>query len=239
VSVARRVARRAWPLGVGLGAVVLYAVLIAVFALGLATGARALAALFKPLPVLLLAGLLAFRGIEAWERRNVMALLFCALGDIVLELGFFVPGLVAFLVGHLFFVFAFVGEARALQLERAIPFVLWGGAAMILLGPSLGPMTVPVMLYTATICVMMWRATCLLEAPLLARDRRWALSIAVGAIVFAASDTLIAINRFHSPFVGARPLILGLYWLGQLLLADGIVARSRALAARSPLPSSG
>jgi alkenylglycerophosphocholine/alkenylglycerophosphoethanolamine hydrolase len=224
--------RRLWPLGLGLGAVVLYGALVAVCALGIAIEQRTLASLFKPLPVLLLAGLVAARGSEAWERRTVMALLFCALGDVVLELGFFVPGLVAFLVGHLFFLGAFVGAGRGLHLERAVPFALWGGAAMLALGASLGPMKIPVLLYTATICAMMWRAACLLEAPLLAAERRWALSIAVGAIVFAASDTLIALNRFHTPFVGARPLILGLYWLGQLLLADGIVARAMALDSR-------
>ena len=45
---------------------------------------------------------------------------------------------------------------------------------------------------------------------------RWAL---VGAVVFAISDSLLAINRFIDPFVGAAYLVMVTYWGGQLCLA--------------------
>ena len=46
-----------------------------------------------------------------------------------------------------------------------------------------------------------------------------------GAILFAASDTLIAFDRFHAPIVGVRYPIMLLYWAGQLGIAWPIVGR--------------
>jgi alkenylglycerophosphocholine/alkenylglycerophosphoethanolamine hydrolase len=45
----------------------------------------------------------------------------------------------------------------------------------------------------------------------------------VGAVLFGLSDTLIAIDRFHAPFPGARYAIILLYWAGQA----GIAASAR------------
>ena len=200
----------------------LYVLAVGLFVLGTGLDVRALRLVAKPLPVAILAAWVAVTAAPApFRSRLVFGLVFCALGDLILDTGRFVPGLVAFLIGHLGYVVAFVGETRELHPRRGLFFAAWGVVALALVWSGLGPLALPVALYTTTICAMMWRATAMIS-----RERPWATSLAVGAVVFAASDTLIAVNKFHAPFRGAGFFILSLYWLGQLLIATGGVARS-------------
>jgi len=97
-------------------------------------------------------------------------------------------------------------------LLRAIPFALWGSAVCALLWPRLGPLRLPVALYVAVICAMMWRA-----AAQVGPAGGW--TALLGALLFAASDTLIAFDRFQAPITLVRYPIMALYWAGQLLLA--------------------
>jgi len=59
---------------------------------------------------------------------------------------------------------------------------------------------------------MMWRAAACWESP---RPSRTTLLAFAGAVLFAASDTLIAWNRFQEPIPGVRYVIILLYWIGQ------------------------
>jgi uncharacterized membrane protein YhhN len=70
---------------------------------------------------------------------------------------------------------------------------------------------------------MMWRASALVS-----RERPWATPVLAGAIIFAASDTMIAVNELHAPLPAAQLLVLSTYWLAQALVAAGGVARRRA-----------
>jgi uncharacterized membrane protein YhhN len=200
---------------------VAYALAIGLFVLGAVLAIPAVRLVGKTLPVVLLAVWVARSTAPSpFRTRVVFGLALCAVGDLVLDLGLFVPGLLAFLVGHLGYVAAFTSETRAPHVLRALPFLAWGACALALLSGGLGPLAVPVSLYTATICVMMWRA-----CALVGRERPWATVLAVGAVLFATSDTLIAVSKFHAPFAGAPVAILSLYWLGQALIAKGSVAR--------------
>jgi uncharacterized membrane protein YhhN len=70
---------------------------------------------------------------------------------------------------------------------------------------------------------MMWRAAARIGA-----SPRGFCAAAIGlagALLFAASDTLIALDRFHASIPGARYPIIALYWLGQLGLATSVVVR--------------
>lgn len=199
-----------------------YLVAIGAFTIAYFIGFDTLRVAAKPIPVALLALSVARAAPRGPMRsRVVFGLALCALGDWILETGRFVPGLVAFLVGHLGYVAAFLAVTRELRPARAVPFVSWGVVAMGWLWSGLGALALPVVLYTATICTMMWRAVALVD-----RTRPWAASIALGAVVFAASDSMIAIDKFHAPFHGARVAILATYWLGQWLIARGVVERS-------------
>ena len=83
----------------------------------------------------------------------------------LLEAGLFLPGLLAFLAAHVAYVAAFLSADRRPALGRALPFLAWGLGAFALLRPGLGPMAVPVAVYVAVICTMMWRAAARVGSP--------------------------------------------------------------------------
>jgi uncharacterized membrane protein YhhN len=176
---------------------------------------------FKPSTTALLL-LLAALSTTAHGARYQLAIglgLTCSLmGDVLLMLprDRFVPGLASFLLAHLAYVVAFtsgvpIGTAPALALPlaaAAIP-LLW------LLWPALGTLRIPVILYTATILLMVW----------LAWGRSWALPTlgstfaAAGATLFMASDGILALNRFRRPFRSAQALVMISYVVAQALIA--------------------
>jgi alkenylglycerophosphocholine/alkenylglycerophosphoethanolamine hydrolase len=178
-------------------------------------GRPALMLAAKPLPVLLLAAFLWPAG-EAFGLRVSLGLLFSAAGDVLLELGpqYFLWGVGAFFIAHLFYIAAFLADEKGLRPLAAIPAIVLG----ILVFPRLLPglegqgLLVPVLLYTLALCAMLWRA-------LARRGGAAARYGALGAAAFAISDSLIALDRFApegAPVPHVRYAILILYWLGQL-----------------------
>jgi uncharacterized membrane protein YhhN len=175
----------------------------------------------KPIPALVLAAWVALSCGRPLGRLTTAGLLLSAAGDVLLETGRFLSGLLAFLLAHVAYVAAFVSVTRRPALARALPFVAWGGGAFALLRPGLGSMTLPVGAYVAVIMTMMWRAAARLGirgAPAPA-----ALVGLAGAVAFGISDTLIAFDRFDAPIPGVRLPIMLLYWLGQWGIAASAV----------------
>ncbi len=133
-------------------------------------------------------------------------------------------GVGAFLLAHLAYVTAFVGEAPALRPVRATPFAIWGAGLLWWLkdGLDAARMLIPVGIYTLVICAMMWRAAAWLGEG--ARSARLAFA---GALLFATSDSAIAIDRFGEgePIPGVRYLIIVLYWLGQAGISASAIGR--------------
>lgn len=176
--------------------------------------------LAKPFPVL--AMILAVEVLgdsDRYARTIQIGLGLCIFGDIFLQIGdsTFLPGMIAFLLGHLAYIVAFLGRNRRLRPLEAIPFLCWTGWAAVTLWPHLGEMRIPVLAYTAVIFVMMWRATAMLAGE--RRPTGWDWAALTGALLFGFSDTLIALDRFHAPIDGVRIPIIVTYWLGQLLIA--------------------
>ncbi len=179
--------------------------------------------LSKPVPVLCL--LLWLHGRPAMMPVRA-ALLLSLLGDVLLEVRtlpggpdrlLFIAGLGAFLCAHLGYLAAFIQRQRRLAPLALLFSTAWGVLLMTLLYDGLGAMRAPVAVYSVVICAMMWRALALRPGlPTLT---------AFGALSFALSDSLIALNMFHSPFMGAREAIILSYWFGQW----GIVAGLRRL----------
>jgi uncharacterized membrane protein YhhN len=180
-------------------------------ALGLDLPALRLAT--KPLPAIALALWVTRRGRGVTGRGVAAGLALSAAGDVLLELGLFVPGLLAFLLAHASYTAAFVAARPHLLPARAVPFLVYGIAVLLVLRNGLGPMALPVGVYVAVICTMMWRAAARLGDPASPATGPW-LGLA-GALAFAVSDTLIAFDRFHAPIPGAALPIMVLYWLGQ------------------------
>jgi uncharacterized membrane protein YhhN len=170
-----------------------------------------LAVALKPVPVLCLAVWVASsaRGTAAW--LVVAGLVVSLIADVVIERSF-LAGLGLFLVAHLLYIGAFFARTTALRPALALPFVAWGVLVLWRLWPGLGPMRVAVVIYAIAICTMMWRAAALVGLP-------GGVTALVGAILFAASDTLIAMDRFHKPIGGVQYPIMVLYWGGQALIA--------------------
>jgi uncharacterized membrane protein YhhN len=185
----------------------------------------------KPIPVLTLA---YWSWPDARAARALLipaGLIVSAGGDFLLAAGLFLPGVAVFLVAHLLYAAAFLSRTRRPALLRAIPFLAWGAAVYVPIAPVLGGLVVPVAVYVIAICVMMWRAAAAVGST---HERRreewWGLG---GALLFGASDTLLALHRFVTPWPDAPYVFMTLYWAGQAGLArsargtSGIPARFR------------
>ena len=177
--------------------------------------------LFKPLVVvfLMVSVWVPTQGPSSRYRYAILGGLgFSLAGDIFLMLpqDLFVPGLVSFLVAHLFYIVAFAPEAlRRLSMGCAVPFVVYGVGLNALLYGYLGAMRWPVWAYSVAILTMAYFA---LRRWMIAR-RGAALLAFVGAVLFVLSDSVIAISRFRGGFPQAGLVILSTYFLAQSLIA--------------------
>jgi alkenylglycerophosphocholine/alkenylglycerophosphoethanolamine hydrolase len=197
-----------------------------VFLLGLYVDSMPVRLAAKPWIHLALAGWIRAAGTGAYARRIAAGILLCMVADVLLEFRqtAFVYGMAVFLTGQLVFASAFrMREASARPLV-ALPFLVWLGAAFTAIEPGLGALRVPVMAYMAAIGTMMWRAAAWFAAsPASGRDALPARLALAGAVVFGASDTVIALDRFGAPVAGARYVIILTYWAALSLIAASAV----------------
>jgi alkenylglycerophosphocholine/alkenylglycerophosphoethanolamine hydrolase len=147
----------------------------------------------------------------------LVGLIFSLAGDVLLEISddLFVPGLIAFLIGHVGYIAAFLAVTRKLMVSRVWPFAAWVILAYLLLFPNLKDMVIPVAAYVIVIGAMMWRSSTTVDRPAL----RWQWLAVIGAILFGLSDTLLAFKKFSGLTVGPSFTIIIFYWFGQLALA--------------------
>jgi len=177
--------------------------------------------LVKTIPILCLA-VLAFRAIPGTKGRLIrVGLLFSGAGDILLQVDgarFFVHGLGAFLIAHLFYIAAFIRRPALVRARLSILVAIAGYGCIMgfLLLPRLGDMLVPVTVYLIIILGMGISASLGTE--------NHALVIA-GACFFIVSDSLIAINRFLTPVPLSGYLVMGTYYAAQLLITTGAARR--------------
>ncbi|HEX9187700.1 MAG TPA: lysoplasmalogenase family protein, partial [Vicinamibacteria bacterium] len=176
-----RVGRPPLLAGVGIATALLYFV-------GLVAGVPELRVAVKPFPALALASWVALGCGDRPGRLTAAGLALSAAGDLLLELGRVLPGLLAFLAAHVAYVAAFVAAERRPALGRLLPFLAWGMTAFALLRPGLGTMALPVGAYVAVLCTMMWRAAARVGGP--STTALAGLLGLAGAVAFGASDTL-------------------------------------------------
>lgn len=155
-------------------------------------------------------------------RGLIAAGLLCSLaGDIFLMLpaDLFLPGLVAFLAAHLCYLTAFRSDGGGGGPVGLLVLVVLAGAGVLsVLWPSLGAMQIPVLLYVAVILTMCWMA---LGRWWVTRSPGSGLA-AAGAILFVASDSVLALDRFRSPVPWSPLLVLGTYYAAQILIASSV-----------------
>jgi uncharacterized membrane protein YhhN len=194
---------------------------------GAYAGVPTLVYVFKPLTiasVLILAARVSRPVSRRYQVLVLAGLAFSLAGDVFLMLPSdpFVPGLVSFLIGHLFYIAAFrTGVPFRVSPWVWLLFLVYGAAMFILLLPGLGAMALPVLLYIAVILTMAWQAW-----------ERWhhlghtaALLAFLGAVLFVVSDSLLALNRFRVEFAAASALVWLTYVAAQWLIARSVEAR--------------
>ncbi|MCJ1885454.1 lysoplasmalogenase [Pseudomonas sp. LA21] len=195
--------------------------------------------LCKPLPVLALLLWVLSAPADTYRRWIAAGLVLSMLGDILLEwpVNAFVPGLAAFLLAHLAYLLAYLGDTRRLAPAGQLFAALLGGGLFVLLhSRGLGPLLLPIALYSLTISCMLWRALARLGcADLPAASRNLA---AVGALLFVSSDAMIGISRFVGAFDGSSYAIMLTYWLGQFGIAASVTSRHQALPYSPGQPTS-
>lgn len=149
-----------------------------------------------------------------------------AIGDALLEFspGLFGAGLLAFLLAHVAYTVTFVRAWRAPRFSAGIIVVV---AYSIILAawliPAAGPLAVPVAIYVAAITAMVVSAFTV-RAPLLA----------LGALLFLISDSVLAVSRFRMPVPLVGWIVWATYYAAQVLILRGYFsARARDTRMRS------
>jgi len=152
-----------------------------------------------------------------YKQAIIAGLIFSLAGDIFLMLpDRFIPGLVSFLCAHVFYIAAFTYESGgALSFWTLIPFLIYGGLMLRVLWRRLGKMKPAVLVYVAAILAMGWTAA----GRRLLTVQEGSLLAFLGAILFIASDSTLALDKFRKPFRSAQLLILTTYFASQWLIA--------------------
>jgi uncharacterized membrane protein YhhN len=176
---------------------------------------------FKPLAtaLIIVLALIGRHTAGPYYETFILAGLACSLGgDILMMLRKkrFLGGLTAFLAAHAFYIAAFASRLHGpLSIGLVVPFAVYLGFMVGVLGKHLGRMRIPVFIYMAVIMAM---AT-LAAQRYFQTAEAGALAAFGGSILFVASDTFLAANRFVRPFRGAQVFILSTYFAAQLLIA--------------------
>ncbi len=180
--------------------------------------------IFKPLTMILIILIaMLFPAIEiTYKLFIVSGLLLSLIGDIFLIFPdkYFKYGLIAFLIGHIFYILAFTMTSGFhftfwVFLPIAILVILY----LRIIIPYSGKMKIPIIIYIIVIMSMV----------LMAVERFHSLPTlgtflaAIGAVLFMISDATLALNKFRKPFFSAEMIILSTYFTAQWLLALSVI----------------
>jgi len=206
--------------------IVLAADLFAVY-----NGNETLRYITKPLLMPLLIAFFIFQTKDlasSLKKWVVLALVFSWAGDVLLMFestnsNFFIFGLVAFLIAHIFYILFYENVIRNEGLRKNywwfLPVIIYYIALIYILSPNLGDMKLPVRIYGIVICYMLIQA---LQTGRIKNFGAATLMIA-GAVLFITSDSILAINKFYEPFKYAGIAIMLTYGIAQLLITLGAI----------------
>ncbi len=180
---------------------------------------------FKPLTTILIIAIALLPGTfasDGYARAVVIGLVFSLAGDIFLVMPdrWFLFGLAAFLLAHISYIVAFRSGAGAPGFGLALLALgAFGAAVCAYLWKGVpGKMRGPVVAYILVIISM----AALAVGRAMGEPSRGTLAAAVGALLFVASDAMLAISRFRRPFRLAEALILPTYFAAQWLIAVSV-----------------
>lgn len=176
-------------------------------------------ALIKGLSIAALAAL-------AWTyaaRLLALALSASAAGDLLLDLDparLFVAGLCSFLVAHAVYTVLFFSrrtKIQGLRLAGIGGVVFYAAGFLTWLAPDLKEMTTPVTIY---VCIITAMVTSALAA-------RLPTVVALGALLFLSSDSMLAIAKFKGTFPLRDFLVWATYYAAQYLIVRGATGKLR------------
>ena len=187
-----------------------------------------IAFVFKPLTTVLVIAHAWPRGADAPRQRRLIriGLLLSLLGDVFLlwPAQGFLPGLVSFLLAHIAYIAAFCVPLRFAA--RPAAFVVYAAlAAAILwqLWPGIpGALRGPVLAYVLCLAGMAAQAAAWWQASGGRPDERLARNAALGGLLFMASDSLLAFNKFAAPLPLSSLWTLVTYWGAQWCIANSL-----------------
>ena len=211
--------------------IICYIGILAVHLAGIVFNIQLLEYIIKPMIVIWL--LLYFlsqtvsvnSGLKKWI---VSALLFSWTGDVLLLFQqnnsvFFLLGLSAFLIAHLFYIIFFnrvrVNESVRGNVWLLLIVVIYYSSLISLLYSHLGGMKLPVLVYGIVISCMFMLAMHMLFI----KNKTAGKWMMTGALLFVISDSLLAVNKFYQPFAIAGVVIMLSYGLAQLFIVDGAI----------------
>jgi uncharacterized membrane protein YhhN len=163
-----------------------------------------------------------------------LGVVFSLVGDVLLMISLdrlFLFGLVAFLLAHIFYITGFRVELTtgnewslilliiiAINVSRLMHRIV---EAMRIKGEN--KLILPVVIYGTVMSVMLYAGMSTVYDP------AWTTSAAffasAGAVLFAASDVILAWMKFVSPVKNGRVWNIALYHLGQIGLIAGVISQ--------------
>lgn len=184
----------------------------------------------KPLLMpLLLLWFLALAKQQKSERYLLLigALIFSWFGDVLLMFDaseiYFILGLAAFLIAHIFYVLLFARltashfNLKKLEWKYLFPLIIYAGFLFYLLVPASGPLAPAIIVYGITILTMLFFAISR-KSFTNAMSYKW---VVVGAAFFVISDSILGSNKFYAAIPFASILIMLTYILGQYFIVKG------------------
>src|SRR5688572_6792149 len=159
----------------------------------------------------------------------ILALVFSWFGDVLLMFEsansiFFIFGLIAFLIAHIFYILLYENIIRLENIKKNywlfIPVLVYYVLLISILSPHLENMKWPVRIYGVVISYMLVQA---LQAGRIRNNRAAAILTIAGAGLFITSDSILALNKFYKPLEYSGILIMLTYGIAQLLITLGSV----------------
>ena len=163
-----------------------------------------------------------------------LGILLSLAGDVLLMISLdrlFLPGLAAFLIAHLSYITGFRAELTTFSVWSLILLVFIAINVSRLIRRIVGVMrasgenhlVLPVIVYGTVISIMLFAAMSTLS------NLSWtplaAFFVSAGALLFAASDVILAWMKFVAPLKNGRVWNIALYHLGQIGLIAGVVSQ--------------
>ncbi len=167
---------------------------------------------------------MGFKPMSYPQKLFSMGLIFSLMGDVLLMWdNLFVFGLGAFLIAQLAYTFAFYrsnfgkkGWVQQLPI-LALPVLIFTAGLIYFLRPTVGALLPAIVVYAVVISLMLISA---LNRKGLATEFSFN-NVVLGAVLFVTSDSLLAINKFHTEFAGANIAVMLTYGLAQYFLVRG------------------